>query len=284
MQAALIEVKQLVEILYDPGLVIIDCRYDPYNIDAGFEQYKTGHIPGAYHVHVKHDLSAIATGENGRHPLPDKKQFDHLLAQLGVYEANTIVLYDAKYNIYSARLWWMLSWFGIRHVYLLDGGYSFWQSNVGLSSTAVQEYKHNIVTATDYVANDDQWVDANDVLSQLETKHRLVVDARPKDRYTGKFDDQDPIAGHIPNAINHCYKNNHIEDGRFKSVSELSKQFTYLINGVEPHNVIHQCGSGITACNNLFCMELVKLPGSKLYPGSWSEWCADTSRPMVAAN
>jgi thiosulfate/3-mercaptopyruvate sulfurtransferase len=273
----LIQVDELKQHLADPAFVIFDCRHDLMKPEAGAQAYAQSHIPGARFAHSDHDLSGPKTGKTGRHPLPDPARFSAWLGANGVDASKQVVAYDHAGGASATRLWWMLRWLGHDDVAVLDGGWEAW-GKAGAPVTADPP----AVTPTRFTGRArDVSVDVHHVLSHLDTPGMLIVDARSPERYRGETEPIDPVAGRIPGALNRLYKDNLASDGRFKSPQELRAAFQALLRDRRPEEVVHQCGSGVSACHNILAMEIAGLTGSRLYPGSWSEWCADRARPIA---
>ena len=273
----LIPAAELAAHMDDPHWIIFDCRHDLADTEMGRRGYAQSRVPGAHFLHVDDDLSGTKTGANGRHPLPDTARFCARLACAGMSHDKQVVAYDASGGYYAARLWWMLRWLGHGHAAVLDGGWDAWRQ-AGLEVTAAAS---TIVPGTFNGIARDQTVDAGQILGQLNQSQLCVVDARSPDRFRGENETLDPVGGHIPGALNRFFKNNLAADGRFRPAAELRREFTDLLGARSPAQVVHQCGSGITACHNLLAMEIAGLSGSRLYPGSWSEWCSDPGRPLA---
>ena len=273
----LVSVADLAANLDNPGWIVCDCRHDLADTESGRRAYAQSHVPGARFVHLDQDLSGPPTGQNGRHPLPDPAMFCKRLGELGVDSGKQIVAYDASGGCYAARLWWMLRWVGHDRVAVLDGGWEAWNRE-GRPVTAAQP----AITPATFTARVDTRlaVDAGYVAAHLNQAEFCVLDARSAERFRGENETLDPVGGHIPGAVNRYFKHNLDTDGRFKSAAELGEEFCDL-TGARPENILHQCGSGVTACHNLLAMEIAGLPGSRLYPGSWSEWVSDPSRPVA---
>ena len=273
----LVSVVELAEHLGDLNWVICDCRHDLVDTESGRRAYAGSHIPGARFVPLDEDLSGPKTGKNGRHPLPDPETFRKRLGALGIDNGKQIVAYDASGGCYAARLWWMLRWVGHDRVAVLDGGWEAW-SKAGRPVTAGQPaIKPATFTAR---VMPQLAVDAEYVAAHLNQAEFCVLDARSAERFRGENETLDPVGGHIPGAVNRFFKHNLDTTGCFKPAAELEEEFSDLIGTHRPENVLHQCGSGVTACHNLLAMEIAGLPGSRLYPGSWSEWVADPRRPV----
>ena len=278
MFTTLISVADLAARRDDAGWVVCDCRHDLSDVEAGRRAYRESHIPGARFVHLDQDLSAPMTGRNGRHPLPDPERFAGRLGELGIGNGSQVVAYDASGGYYAARLWWMLRWLGHEAVAVLDGGWDAWlKAGMAVSASVPEARPARFVRLAALVRS----VTAGEIASGLETGPGRLLDARSPDRYRGENETLDPVAGHIPGAINRFFKLNLEADGRFKPAAALRKEFTGLLAGDAPGDVTHYCGSGVTACHNLFAMEIAGLGGSRLYPGSWSEWISDRSRPVT---
>jgi thiosulfate/3-mercaptopyruvate sulfurtransferase len=274
----LVAAKELIHHLNDPDWRVFDCRHDLRDAEFGRRAYAEGHIPGALHLHLDEDLSGLLTGRNGRHPLPDPAVFAVRLQACGVGNHTQVVAYDDAGGMFAARLWWMLRWLGHRTAAVLDGGLQAWTGETGLLSRELPQVEPRpYVMALQPLA-----VDAQTVLERLGGDRMLLVDARSADRFRGENETLDPLGGHIPGALNRPFRDNLGTDGLFKQASQLREEFGDLLHGGDAHRVVHQCGSGVTACHNLLAMEVAGLTGSRLYPGSWSEWCADPARPVAA--
>jgi thiosulfate/3-mercaptopyruvate sulfurtransferase len=273
----LVSTQELFEHLSDPNWVVFDCRHDLKRPEVGPREYAKSHVPGARFLHVDEDLSAPLTGKNGRHPLPDPEEFARKLGAAGVDRAKQVVAYDAHGGSYAARLWWMLRWLGHDAVAVLDGGWGKWLREERPETDAVP----TPVPARFAPARRAPAVDTAFVLAHLHDPSLLVVDARSAERYSGATEPLDPVAGHIPGSINLPFQDNLAAGGVFKSAGALRALWEPLLHGVAPANVVHSCGSGVSACHNLLAMEIAGLSGSRLYAGSWSEWCADPTRPIA---
>jgi thiosulfate/3-mercaptopyruvate sulfurtransferase len=273
----LVSTDTLAAHLNDPHWVIFDCRHDLMDHGKGERLYREQHIPGAHFAPMETALSGTKTGANGRHPLPDPNAFAAFLARHGVSDASTIVAYDDVGGQYSARLWWMAKWIGLQRAALLDGGFPKWLS------------EHRPLTAEIPVARaaslqarprpEMVW-EVRDV-ERLADSDSVLIDARTAERFRGESEPIDRVPGRIPGAVHRFYKANLNPDLTFRPAEELRAEFDTLLDGRSPASVGHQCGSGVTACANLFAMEYAGLRGSKLYAGSWSEWIADPSRPIA---
>jgi thiosulfate/3-mercaptopyruvate sulfurtransferase len=257
--------------LADPRLRIFDCRYDLANPAAGREAYARGHLPGATHVDLHHDLAAPETPTSGRHPLPPADGFAARLRAWGVNEDSYVLVYDDAAGLWAARLWWMTArWLGHPRVAVLDGGLRRWQS-LGLPVTIEVPGPR---PAGDFVGRlaADVAVDADATARATRAPEWRVIDARAPERYRGEVEPIDRVAGHIPGARNHPTSSVVEADGTFRSARALQSALAATLDGVEPDHAIAYCGSGVTACHLLLAMEHAGLRGAKLYPGSWSEW------------
>jgi thiosulfate/3-mercaptopyruvate sulfurtransferase len=274
----LVSAEQTAAHLDDPQWVICDCRHDLANHSAGYKAYRAGHIPGARFLHLDVDLSGPKTGLTGRHPLPHPATFCLRLGALGISNNTQVVAYDETGGVYASRLWWMLRWVGHSKVAVLDGGWQAW-TKAGLPVTVAQPAVEP--TTFNGKAQTQIAVDSAQLLANLQDRKSLVVDVRSSDRYRGENETLDPVAGHIPGAVNRFFKHNLEADGRFKAPVVLKQEFGTVLDGHAPDTIVHQCGSGVTACHNLLAMEVAGLAGSRLYPGSWSEWVSDRRRPVA---
>jgi len=274
----LVTTTELAAHLDDPAWVIFDCRHDLLDPTKGARLYREAHVPGASFAPVDAALAGPMTGTNGRHPLPDPAAFADFLVRHGVSDTSQLVAYDDVGGQYAARLWWLARWIGLTRVTLLDGGWPKWRAEGRATTTEVPRPQPGGIRLRLKPGGTWSTADVQQRLGQAET---LVVDARAAERFRGEVEPIDPVAGHIPGAVNRFFKANLRDDLTFRPPEELRREFTALLAGRAPTSVGHQCGSGITACVNLFAMEYAGLAGSKLYAGSWSEWIADPSRPVT---
>jgi len=277
MTSPLVSTADLAAQLNDPDLVVVDSRHDLMNPAAGRDAYAAGHIPGAIFVSIDDDLSSAKTGSNGRHPLPAPEVFAATLGRLGIGNANRVVVYDGGNAMYAGRLWWMLRWLGHREVRVLDGGIAQWQKEGRAIDTVPVQRAATTFTGQ---ADDAMRLSAAQTLAALTDPARRILDARAPERYRGDTEPIDPVAGHIPGAFNRAFALNQ-RDGLFKPAAELRSEFEAVLAGRTPEQLIHQCGSGVSALANMLAMEHAGLGGSRLYAGSWSEWCADPARPVA---
>lgn len=271
----LVSTTQLASHLDDPAWVVFDCRHDLANPDSGARAYATAHIPGARFLHLDRDLSAPPTGKNGRHPLPDPQMFVRTLGAAGVDSSKQVIAYDAQTGVYAARLWWMLRWLGHENVAVLDGGYAKWTHEARPVTGAPPQPAPARFAGQPRAIS----VDADEVLRAIGRPGRVLIDARAPERYRGENETLDPVGGRIRGSLNRFFRYNLDASGCFKPAAELRQAFTALLGDAPPDAVVHSCGSGVSACHNLLAMEIAGLSGSRLYPGSWSEWCSDPGRP-----
>lgn len=274
----LIAPSELQESLQDPRWVIFDCRHDLADPAKGARLYAEGHIPGARLARVDTELSGEKNGRNGRHPLPTPQAFADFLGRQGVTVESRVVAYDDAGGQYASRLWWMARWIGLSGVALLDGGFPRWQRESRPVETAVPVARPGLVPVR--LSEGSLW-SAAEVEANLASREAVILDARAPERYRGETEPIDRVAGHIPGALNRFFKDNLNPDLTFRPAADLRREFAALLAAAGDRPVVHQCGSGITACANLFAMEYAGLGGSRLYAGSWSEWIADPRRPIA---
>lgn len=273
----LVSVPALNRHIHDPSWRIVDCRHDLSNIAFGRSAYRDGHIQGAVFMHLDEDLSGLKTGTNGRHPLPDPEILAARLGALGIGNDTQVVAYDDAYGMYAARLWCLLRWLGHDKVAALDGGFKAWcDASLPLTTEVPAPRSQMFIASRNAIV-----VDADFVTDKLTAPDMRLIDARSPDRFRGENESLDPIGGHIPGARNRFFRDNLAEHGGFKPASQLRVEFESLLRGADPSQVVHQCGSGVTACHNMLAMEHAGLSGSRLYAGSWSEWCANPLRPIA---
>ena len=277
MASPLISTAELAAIANDPELVIVDTRHDLMNPSIGRDVYAAGHISGAIYLSIDEDLSGTKTGKNGRHPLPTPEAFAVTLGAKGISNTSKVVVYDQGTAMFVGRLWWMLRWVGHDNVFVLDGGIAQWQKEGRPVETS-----GNARAVTTFTVSPREHMRLTAAQTQLSIKDpaRRVLDARAADRYRGEVEPVDPVAGHIPGAFNRAFPTN-LRDGVFKPADELKREFEIILAGRPPEQLIHQCGSGVSALANMIAMEHAGLSGSVLYAGSWSEWCSDDSRPIA---
>jgi thiosulfate/3-mercaptopyruvate sulfurtransferase len=260
-----------------PDWVIVDCRFDLGNEHWGREQYLLSHIPGAVYASLSGDLAGPRTGANGRHPLPSVDALAATCSRLGIGSTSQVVVYDQNVGLHASRLWWSLRYLGHDAVALLDGGWAKWTSE-GRSVRAGEESR----APTSFMPSPKPRMVTRieDVQARMGDGRTLLVDARGADRFEGRTEPIDKVAGHIPGARNHYYMGNTGPDGTFLPPEALRANFEGVLGGHPPGDVVMYCGSGVSACHNLLAMELAGLGVPSLYPGSWSEWSADPNRPV----
>ncbi len=290
--ATLITPRELMDLQQSGARVMVfDCSFDLMNPAAGEEQYRASHIAGAVYASLDHDLSDSGVvgadgvkrphpdaASGGRHPLPSREKFAMWLSRVGFANDMQAVVYDRQGANFCGRLWWMLKWAGHEAVAVLDGGLQGWQAEGGAVASGVEPARFQTNFAVGAPLR--QLVTVDQVQRQLGSATQTLVDARATPRYRGEVEPLDPVAGHIPGALNRPFGQNLDAQGRFKPAAVLREEFTALLAGRDPATVVHQCGSGVSAVPNLIAMELAGFAPTGLFAGSWSEWCRDPSRPV----
>ncbi|WP_313075782.1 sulfurtransferase [Melaminivora sp.] len=275
-------------------LMVFDCSFDLATPSHGAAMYLEEHIPGAVHADLDLNLSArhgapgpsgvLVAGaadapcSGGRHPLPNRERFAMWLSAVGFANDMQAVVYDRNGSTYCGRLWWMLKWMGHDAVAVLDGGLQAWKAAGG--AVASGEEPAHFQTNFEIGEPLRRLVGADEVHQRLAHGGQTVVDARAGARYRGEVEPLDPVAGHIPGALNRPFTENLGPDGRFKPAAQLRAEWDGLLAGRDPAGVVHQCGSGVSAIPNLLAMEIAGYPPAALFAGSWSEWCSDPARPV----
>ncbi|MBX3609984.1 MAG: sulfurtransferase [Hydrogenophaga sp.] len=261
-------------------VLVLDSSFDLSDPGAGRAQFEREHLPGSLYVHLDHDLSDKSRpASEGRHPLPDVQVFAGTLARLGLNQGTQVVVLDRQGANYCGRLWWMLRWAGHDAVAVLDGGLPAWKAAGGaiesgptaLPAPGNFQFKPALTSP----------VDTASLLARLGRADTTVIDARAAARFCGEVEPLDPVAGHIPGALNRPFGDNLQADGRFKTAEQLRAEFLRLLGGRDPATVVHHCGSGVSALPNVLAMEIAGLSGSQLYPGSWSAWCNTEGTPRA---
>jgi thiosulfate/3-mercaptopyruvate sulfurtransferase len=278
--AQLISPQQLAERQKKPGLVILDCRSSLDDLDYGQRSYAEGHIEGSSYADLLNDLSGpITRGVTGRHPLPNPQALIERLRFWGVDNDSEIVLYDDGPGAYAARAWWLLAWLGKRDgVFVLDGGLKAWHgAGLPLSLDPPEHREGNFQGKPD----DSLVLSAADVQRKLDKREVTLIDARAPARFRGEVEPIDPVAGHIPGAQCVAFTDNLGADGRFLPADQLKQRFAKVLNGRPAEKLVAYCGSGVTACHNLFALCLAGYPLGRLYAGSWSEWINDPQRGVA---
>jgi thiosulfate/3-mercaptopyruvate sulfurtransferase len=273
MHTTVIDTHAVLQNIGDPHWIIVDCRYDLSDPGAGYRGYLDGHIPGAVYADLKYDLSGPPITDHGRHPLPTPERLNDLFSTLGIDHERQVVAYDASFGAVAARMWWLLQYMGHAAVCVLDGGWQQWLKS-GYQVEREERRNPRLLFAgrpqTDRVAT----------LADIATAP-LLLDAREPARYRGEQEPFDPVAGHIPGAMNHYWKNNLDAEGNFLPPGQIRRILFDLYAGVPPETVVCYCGSGVTACHNILAAAHGGLPSPRLYSGSWSEWCSDRRRPAA---
>jgi len=259
--------------------VVVDCRFDLKDENWGRTEYRRGHVPGAVYAHLNDDLSGDRSGPQGRHPVPAPGVLAATLGRLGIGDGMQVVVYDQDAGMYASRLWWSLRYLGHDAVAVLDGGWARW-AQLGLPAQDGDESRPPATFTPS--PRSHLRVDLDAVLGTVRSEggRRLLVDARTPERFEGREETIDKRAGHIPGAANHFYRMNLAPDGTMLPAAELKARFAALLGDRAPGDVVMYCGSGVTACHNLLAMEHAGLHGAPLYPGSWSEWSDDATRPI----
>lgn len=266
------------EQLNHPNTLFIDCRFDLMRPEHGYELYQQGHLPNAIYANLDRDLSSSITPNTGRHPLPNIEALVKIFSAWGIDNITQVIVYDDNIGMFASRLWWLLRWLGHDRVAVLDGGYQAWkEAGLPLTSHAPQ-----IEPSQFQVELQKGWVIETNEIINKQTEGFLLLDARAPERFRGEVEPIDPVAGHIPLAVNYPLTYN-IDNGRFKTATELNMQLTIVLQQHDADKIIHYCGSGVSACHNILAMEHAGLHGSKLYPGSWSEWILDPARSVETA-
>ena len=273
----LVTIQTLYRNLDDPDWVIVDCRFNLLDPEAGRQAFEAGHIPGAVYADLDKDLAGPVTPDTGRHPLPDADALGERLGQWGIGPSTRVVAYDSGDGAIAARLWWLLRWLGHERAALLDQGLRGWET-VGLPLATSRDARPP--RAFPARPRPEAWVDTKSLAAGLE-QETLLVDARTAARFRGEVEPIDALAGHVPGAVNHPFGRNLDADSSFLPPAELRRRWLEVLGTKQPRDTVCMCGSGVTACHNLLAMELAGLEGARLYAGSWSEWIRDPARPVA---
>ena len=292
MYTTLLSARQLMDLQAAKArLMVFDCSFDLMDTTSGEKQYLQAHIPGAVYAHLDTALSDkgsldpsgqpgphAGAASGGRHPLPRREKFAMWLSSVGFANDMQAVVYDRNGANYCGRLWWMLKWAGHDAVAILDGGLQAWQAAGGevRSGTEPSHFQSNF----ELRPPQRRLVTTEDVRGRLGQPAQTLVDARAPQRYRGEVEPLDPVAGHIPGALNRPFTQNLGPDGLFKSPQQLRAEFDALLAGRDPSTVVHQCGSGVSAVPNLVAMEVAGYAPTGLYAGSWSEWSRTPGLPV----
>ncbi len=268
----LISTDDLAAHLEASAYLVVDCRFNLEDVGSGRREYEAAHIPGAVYAHLNDDLASAPDGKNGRHPLPDAAAFARTLGRFGIGNGTQVIAYDQDAGMYASRLWWMLRWLGHEKAAVLDGGFAKWSAEGRPTASGVERRLARSFTG---VPRSEMVVSAADIGAGT-----LLLDARAPERFRGDVEPIDHVAGHIPGARNHFYQSNLSANGVFRPADELRAQLTRVLGDTSPEGLVCYCGSGVSACHNLLALEHAGLHGARLYPGSWSEWSSDPSRPV----
>lgn len=275
------ELQQL--LTEDPdNLTVIDARFDLMNPAYGAAAYIKERIPTSLRIELEKDICSGVTATTGRHPLKPLADIEKCLQKLGINQESAVVIYDDKNSMFAIHIWWVMSMLGHQNVQVLNGGLTAWQADgYGLETDVPREVK----SYGDFTITKSQFgtVSANDIMQFLKdgTGNFCIVDARGEPRYRGEVEPLDPVAGHIPTAINRPFELNLNEDGKLKCPTVLKAEWEQFLENHTDAKIVHQCGSGVSGCHNLFAMVYAGLGATMLYPGSWSEWCKDSNRPIA---
>jgi len=280
MYTTLSETYELAAALADPLYAILDCRFELSQPDWGARAYASGHIPHALYAHLDRDLAGAVTATSGRHPLPEASVWAATLGRWGIDENVQVIAYDQGNGAYAARAWWLTRWAGHARVAVLNGGYAAWlAAGLAVTSEPAARVARRFTPRTPALPT----FSAREIAPALTARQIILVDARGADRFGGENESIDPVAGHVPGAINPPFAANLGRDGRFLPAAELKNRWQEILAGRAPAQLVSMCGSGVTACHNLLALEIAGFSGAKLYPGSWSEWIRDPARPIATA-
>jgi thiosulfate/3-mercaptopyruvate sulfurtransferase len=275
----LISAQDLAAKLGAPDWVIVDCRFSLMKPDAGWQSYLEGHLPGAHYANLDRDLAAPRAPCTGRHPLPEPRTLRAAFSRWGVRPATHVIAYDDAGGAIAARLWWLLRWMGHRQAGLLDGGFNAWRAaGLPLATAATPAAAGEFHGEPGHMPT----VDVAGIEANLRTARLTVLDARAPGRFQGREEPIDPVAGHVPGAVNAPFQDNLTSDGRFRPAEELRARFVRLAAERTPDEIVSMCGSGVTACHTLFALDVAGLHGARLYNGSWSEWITVPKRPIAS--
>ncbi|MFB5190301.1 sulfurtransferase [Alicyclobacillus fastidiosus] len=274
----LITADELHQRLADAELVILDCRFRLSDPEWGQHVYAKSHIPGAYYLDLERDLSSSVHEHGGRHPLPDPEVFANKLGQVGVTSTSTVVVYDSGEGM-ATRAWWLTRYVGIEDVLVLDGGYQAWLDGGFACSTQIPPRVDHDYDADVHLG----WtVDVDDVRRIVSGEwDAILIDARAHDRYSGEVEPIDAKAGHIPGAVNYPWQNGLMENGRWKPDYIQHRRFGDVVSKKQP--IVVYCGSGVTACADIFALKLAGAEDVRLYAGSWSDWITYRDNPVEKA-
>jgi len=275
----LIEPAELAPLASDPEVAIVDCRHDLARPEWGARAYEESHIEGSVFASLDRDLSGPVTPASGRHPLPDPAVLAATLGRWGIDRRVQVVAYDQGNGAVAARLWWMLRFLGHAAVAVLDGGFAAW--NAARLPLASGQAIPRPPREFDARPRPELLAGVSSLVQGLGSDDCVIIDARAADRFAGRNETLDPVAGHVPGARNHPFTHNLDAHGRFLRPDELAHRWRATLSGTTAREAVCMCGSGVTACHNLLALEHAGLPGARLYAGSWSEWIRDPTRPVA---
>ncbi|WP_370277319.1 sulfurtransferase [Pontibacterium sp.] len=277
MYTTLITAPELNTLIENGNVLVLDCRFSLADAGYGQRVYSEAHLSGACFMHLDDDLSSPITPKTGRHPLPDVDKLADKLRSYGLNNNLQVVVYDDCGGAMAARTWWLLRWLGHDAVAVLNGGYPHWvQAGFEVTQAVPQAEPGNFAVSL----RDEMNLSVDEVLKSLDDQSITLVDARGAERYRGEQEPIDPVAGHIPGALNRPLTDN-LENGLFKSAEQLQAEWQQLLGTVDPQRIVHYCGSGVTACHNQLAMAVAGITGTRIYAGSWSEWIREPARPIA---
>ncbi|WP_211747475.1 sulfurtransferase [Paenibacillus sp. Marseille-Q4541] len=277
---SIVSMKWVLARMYEPDIVILDCRFALSNSAAGGTAFQEDHIPGAVYFDLEQDLSSPVEpdGRGGRHPLPDINMLAERLRKSGISNESRVVVYDDQGGAMASRLWWLLHYMGHEEVYLMDEGFSAWKA-AGFPVT--QEEPIRIPASFTPHIQPELLASVEDVQEASTAGSSILVDSREHARYLGQEEPIDHTAGHIPGAINLFWKENLSESGKWKSADGLAERFSNL---PKDRQIIVYCGSGVTACPNVLALRTAGFDNVRLYAGSWSDWISYSENPIATGN
>ncbi len=273
MYSTIIQAQVLNQYLYDPAWAIFDCRYDLMNKPQGYRDYLHSHVPGAVYADLHDDLSGPPVTDHGRHPLPTPDRLCQVFSSFGIGKESQVVVYDSSSGSIAARLWWLLRYMGHEAVAVLDGGWQSWQTSGYATESGERKNQPAVFTGEP----NKGWLVTMKAVRSLP----LLVDSREPGRYRGELEPIDPVAGHIPGAVNHYWQENLDEVGYFLAPQQLRQKLALLYGDIPEQEVTFYCGSGVTACHNLLAAAHAGFSIPRLYAGSWSEWCSVSGQPVA---
>lgn len=277
--STLITCSELHRQLDNPNWRVVDCRFDLANLDAGLKAYQNGHIQGAIYAHLEHDLSGPVTARSGRHPLPEPGDFIGRLNHWGIDDDTQVIAYDDSNGTFAARLWWLLRWVGHNAIAVLDGGMTAWrQADYGIT----KELPSPPPLANHGLALDNtRWISTAKLDATLREQQLPLIDVRAPARFRGDNEPIDPVAGHIPGAVNIPFSSNLGSEGRFLPAEQLQAHYRSHLSDQALEHAVVMCGSGVTACHTLLALAVAGVDSARLYAGSWSEWIREPQRPVA---